>query len=981
MMGVYSGMIKIAVQRFFLSTLLMGAVHSVLPSSEASSRTDAGFPLITQYTSYDYEAHVQNWGFAFDDRGKLYVANLAGPLFFNGTQWETLSIPNRVTVSILKGPEGRIWVGGHGEIGFLSTTVNASGQPGRTEYTSLTHLIDEDIQFGEVWEIADDGKRIYFITNDCVFIYDQGEIETHHPEIRYSGYALTGDKLLIREAGVGLVYFENGKSVVWENGSYFRDMPLMTHFEDDDKSIFCSHLRCYQLADEGMVEFQTEADSIFRDAVIHEAIVLRDGTYLFATRRGGLVQTDADGRLIRVINEETGLTSDSVLGIVEDSRGSVWVATVNGINRIDFSLPLRRFDARSGITSRLTGATEIDGEILFSSTSGIFHTEAAGRFQLTETPSDCNDFFRKENSVYLLCSLGLYLYENHQLTRVDTEAIPFAATTVPGTGLTALINQEKLQIGYLSGSRFEPSVSFPEIGMRPAHFTADENLSLWAATGSDGLLQIELILDESRDIVDYRTNTHFTDTDHQDQSSMVSIAEIDGRPHFLTYGWGINRFDHEEGNMVQVGDEFGDFFTDDSKHFFRAGQDHHGNVWFRYGSEIQGALRQADGSYSLYEGALKHIRDSNITDIFTCSNEYVWFLTDRGVIRFDTRHSYDHSGDFHTQLNQIIVRGDTLTSERRDIANPGFDYSENEIRFTFESFDYQSGNKLEFRVKLEGFDQDWSLWSSEHWKDYTNIREGQYSFQIEARNIYGTLSAAAPFSFIIYPPWYRTWWAYVIYGLLAVMIIYTGYRIRLNQVLREQRIRNRIAGDLHDEVSATLSSISYFAAAIHNDTAHPRDARFIKLIADSAGDAKEKITDIVWAINPEHDDWKTFLAKCRRYASDLLDSKNITYSMDIDNDIAGPLNMQFRQHLWMIFKEILTNAARHSDADHVQVKLKLERGRVHLVIHDNGKGIDTKDDFGNGLTNIRKRAAEIKAEVSLESRPGEGTRWKISARP
>jgi len=194
--------------------------------------------------------------------------------------------------------------------------------------------------------------------------------------------------------------------------------------------------------------------------------------------------------------------------------------------------------------------------------------------------------------------------------------------------------------------------------------------------------------------------------------------------------------------------------------------------------------------------------------------------------------------------------------------------------------------------------------------------------------------------------------------------------------MRVQRIRNNIASDLHDEVSATLSSISYFAQAIKSDSVTKDKNRFVDLIANSAGDAKEKISDIVWAINPEHDDWQGFLSKCRRFASDLLESKEIEYSLKIDEYIPGKLDMQFRQHLWLIFKEMVTNAVRHSDAKNLDVILKNEQGTLKLVVQDDGQGMDVdKVKKGNGLVNIQKRVDQIKGEISLKTSEGFGTRW------
>src|SRR5699024_603982 len=202
------------------------------------------------------------------------------------------------------------------------------------------------------------------------------------------------------------------------------------------------------------------------------------------------------------------------------------------------------------------------------------------------------------------------------------------------------------------------------------------------------------------------------------------------------------------------------------------------------------------------------------------------------------------------------------------------------------------------------------------------------------------------------------------------------HRIRINRILRVQRIRNRIASDLHDEVSATLSSIRYFAEAIQQGT-QEQNERFVGLISESADEAKEKITDIIWSIEPENDDWVDLLSKCRRFASDLFESKNIDYELDIDTDINHSLGLELRQHLWLIFKEMAVNAARHSGADRVEVVCGIRNSSGQLVGCDKGIGMNgtAGKQSGKGIKSIRNRANKINAELRLESKPGRGTEW------
>ncbi len=219
---------------------------------------------------------------------------------------------------------------------------------------------------------------------------------------------------------------------------------------------------------------------------------------------------------------------------------------------------------------------------------------------------------------------------------------------------------------------------------------------------------------------------------------------------------------------------------------------------------------------------------------------------------------------------------------------------------------------------------------------------------------------------------------YTIIFLIIALGGFLVYRYRVKAELKEERTRTKIANDLHDEVSATLTGITYFAEAVKQDLESEKRSHFINLIAESAGDAKEKITDIVWSITPENDNWDLLLAKCRRYASDLLESKGINYELDIDKTMDRKLDMNMRQHLWMIYKELITNAVRHAQSTSVKVMVKQQGNSLILSISDNGIGFEAENKtVGNGLPNIKRRADKLKASFGLQSSIGKGTSCRL----
>ncbi|MFY0683619.1 MAG: hypothetical protein JXR20_03640 [Balneola sp.] len=221
----------------------------------------------------------------------------------------------------------------------------------------------------------------------------------------------------------------------------------------------------------------------------------------------------------------------------------------------------------------------------------------------------------------------------------------------------------------------------------------------------------------------------------------------------------------------------------------------------------------------------------------------------------------------------------------------------------------------------------------------------------------------------------------IITFVLILIGLYVIYRYRIYYLLKEERTRNIIARDLHDDLSATLSSISFFSEAAKRESkSSESNSKFLNRIDESALEAKEKINDIIWAIDPENDDWDTFITKCKRYAAEMFESKSISYDIDIDNDIELPVNIRARKDLWLIFKEIITNLVRHSEATSAKVRFEVNKNRLTICVIDNGIGFDSSlKHKGNGISNIQRRMNLIskKNQVHLNSAADEGTRWEL----
>ncbi len=213
--------------------------------------------------------------------------------------------------------------------------------------------------------------------------------------------------------------------------------------------------------------------------------------------------------------------------------------------------------------------------------------------------------------------------------------------------------------------------------------------------------------------------------------------------------------------------------------------------------------------------------------------------------------------------------------------------------------------------------------------------------------------------------------------LFALLAFFAYNYFVTRQQLKLQTLRNKIASDLHDDVGSTLSSIAIFSEIAQQQS---KDVMpLLQTISDSSRKMLEAMTDIVWTINPENDQFENIILRMRSYAYELLGAKDIGFDFTADEGLADiKLPMDIRKSLFLIFKEATNNIMKYSKADKAMFSIQNEKNNLFMVITDNGRGFNTDQATeGNGLKNMKKRALEIGGQLLVESLPGHGTTIKL----
>ncbi|MFC0771944.1 ligand-binding sensor domain-containing protein [Terrimonas alba] len=305
---------------------------------------------------------------------------------------------------------------------------------------------------------------------------------------------------------------------------------------------------------------------------------------------------------------------------------------------------------------------------------------------------------------------------------------------------------------------------------------------------------------------------------------------------------------------------------------------------------------------------------------------------------------------------------------------------ENSITVEFSGLGY--GRAYIIKYMLQGLDKDWIVADNNNQAVYSYLPAGNYTFLVKAEDAEGNPSKnITRLVMKIKPPFWRTWWFLGLAVFATVGLFYWIDKQRTQKIRATESIRTRIATSLTEDMSNSLSSINISSELAKNkiDTDTARTKEYIAQISDASNRMVQAMYDMVWSINPGNDNLPDTIARMREFAAEIENSYDVTVVFDIEQQVMKlKLDMEYRYELLGIFKEAVTNAARHSLAKHIQLSLRLRNNKLIMLVEDDGKGFDLETGvLGRGISDMRRRASAIDASFYIESNVNTGSIVKL----
>lgn len=305
----------------------------------------------------------------------------------------------------------------------------------------------------------------------------------------------------------------------------------------------------------------------------------------------------------------------------------------------------------------------------------------------------------------------------------------------------------------------------------------------------------------------------------------------------------------------------------------------------------------------------------------------------------------------------------------------------NSMSFYFSAMSYVQKDKLTYYYRLNGLQNAWINSDQQLAAIYTLLPSGSYTFEVRCENEEGVSSPVSTYSFVIEPPFWKTWWFIGSLLILVSGILFIFYRMKIKRLMALAELRDRMARDLHDDVGSTLSTISILSTIAKGKLGSQPDQAglYIDKISNNSQQMMEAMDDIVWSIKPMNDSMPKIVARMRELASTMLEPKNIDIEFFTDPHVSElKLNMESRRDLFLVYKEAINNIAKYSGASRVNISLLCHDKKLVLNIKDNGAGFNIAESVsGNGIANMKKRAAMLNGSITIQSEKKLGTKVEL----
>jgi signal transduction histidine kinase/ligand-binding sensor domain-containing protein len=893
-----------------------------------------------------------------DRRGRMWIATSIGLVSYESGRFERGPRYSGGMLSMAEDATGRLW--------SISTTGKlfrsiAAADGERLEEASLPGLppgsavgVAADAN-GRIWVGFESPARIVRITPTAGAF----EVRTFTSQDGLAG----GELWTVNQGQAGVVWVGASEGVTRIEGDTFTRVPLPPHTE-------------------------------WLSSITEE----RDGTAWFGSYGSGLLRYSPHAAGLQRVGQADGLSHDRITALMADAQGSLWAATVQGLNRL--SRPVFTTLPPSASATSAPGCfvrTTDDTLWLASDIGDLFQGRASDlQASLRRTPLPAVGRIQsmspgRNDTVWLARRLS-------EVWRVAGDSAEQLRLSTPIADVRVVFEDSRgtlwlgTNVGVLRVRDGEERTITERDGLHGLnvhHFVEGRDGAVWAA-GTEGLTRIA-----GDDIRAFRgdegANAHLalraataTLRDSRGtiwigtQTGVTRVLETPAGPRFAT----LRVQNGLPENLVT------DIVEDTGNQLWLVGLEGIARVAL---DELNAV---ADGRKTVLERvSVFATRDGlpsagiaaggNCSRALRARDGLLWFSLARGVVYVDPRFTLAESAAPQTHIEELLIDGAPVRLSDRLSVPAGA--RRLELRYT--GVDLRAGEAVRFQYRLEGFEPDWIDAGTNRTISYTNLEPGQYRFSVRARSAAGLSSETpATLAVTVLPPFYRTRWfigAVTIVSIAGVWLAYRArervVRARFDAVLAE---RSRVAREMHDTLLSGVAGVALRLDVASGRASHQLPSVLASELADMRDvvhqmlqDARRAVGDLRVSASGED-----LYALLRKEAHRIFTAPGVEIATTCEGP-PPPYPPEVQAHIVRIVQEALTNARTHSGCTRVELSCVSRRRRLTITVRDNGSGFssaaNSRPEGHWGLVGMRERAQQIGATLEISSQPGQGVTVRL----
>ena len=787
-----------------------------------------GLPFIKTFTPKEYNAAGQNWAIVKDNKGMMYFANNYGLLQYNGTKWNLFVNEHSPNIRSLKADDkGNVYYGSSADFGMIRP-----GNVDSLKLYSLTKLLKtEDKDFNNIWGIHIVNNAVYFQSFEKIFKFNlpldtlnTENIKVFTPEKSFHWSFGVNNRFYVREPGKGLLWDNNGNLELIPGSEIFADKKIyvMLPYSDEKILIITRETGMFiydpNETENNITAFDCPANKLIINSYLYGGVAIDNGNYAISTLANGIIIIDKNGNIVAQLNKETGLPNAQILSVFYDPIGKIlWFASGNELNYANIGSPFRKWGNLNGLNGVVSDILRFKDTLYVSTNTGVyFLNDSIGKTSKFQAVSGINfeswdlQIVTSGNVEKLIVGTasGIYQIEGNRSKLLDNSGYVLSVSQ-------SINNPDIIYIGYVNGfgyARYTEN-KWKHIGKNLSFnnsiraFYETDDSGLYLSTEASGIMKLKSMADTNFINIDSARGLpsegagfklyHFKDD--------LIVAEAKG----------LFKID-EEKNIAKPYSKFGDEFTGGRYGVFNIVKDND-VYWFgiysnsRLGKKEQGILKlmkNSSGTYDRDDTFSKIIPQKVPLAIFP-EDSFVWIANEEGLFKFNKTVNKNYKQTFNATISKVITKNDSIlfAGYYKDVRYtqsperiPVLQFKNNEITFEYSSGFYELEEKTEYSYRLIGYNAKWSKWTTETKFPYTNLYEGNYVFEVKAKNIYGTESNTASFKFEILSPWYRTIWAYIAYVVAAAAFVWLMVVINTRRLKRDKEHLEKVVDERTKEI-------------------------------------------------------------------------------------------------------------------------------------------------------------------------------------